>query len=389
MIHKKERILFVGPYPPPYAGPEASMKCLLESPLTERFDVSFLNTNFRTSNPQRGVIDLSLVRAFFVFIQRLAFRLVSHRPKVVYAFVTATRLGWLGRDVWCIALSRLFGAHVVIHMRAGHFRRNFEGGGRLARTIIRIACSLLSHGIVQSYSLRDQFAGLLPDHRVLSIYNAIDTDTYCDDRSRPYNPVMVLFIGHLARSKGYCDLLKVMPEIVQHYPRVEFHFAGTLVKQERNVTCNQITGEPLGPEDPEECFDRFIRGRYEDNYVYHGMADEELKLALLKKCALFVLPSYSEGFSMAVLEALSMGKPVVCTPVGALGEVVRPEVNGLVCMPGDLDGLRQSILRMLGDTDLMEQIGKRNATYVRETFSVEVISRQLGDCFDSAIKGEV
>lgn len=389
MTYNKSRILFVGPYPPPFAGPEASMKCLLESPLIERFDIAFLNTNFRKSNSQRGVFDISLVKAYFVFVQRLISKLIVHKPAVVYYFVTATLLGWLGRDVWCIFLSRLFGAKIVLHMRAGHFRRNFENGGIVVRMFIRSACSLVSCGIVQANSLRDQFTGLLPDCKIVSIYNTIDTAKFNDDQKQSYHPEMVLFLGHLAQSKGYCDLLKVIPEIVEFNPKIRFHFAGTLIKRETNVTCNQITGERFALEDPEWCFDRYIRGHCEENYIYHGIAGEELKLSLLRECAIFVLPSYSEGFSMAVLEALSMGKSVVCTPVGALREVVKHEVNGLICQPGDIQGLKNNILELLKNKSLRDRIGGANAEYVRNNFAVDIISQELGNLFDSVIKNNL
>lgn len=60
----KKRILFVGPYPPPYSGPDVAMKTLLKSKLKDRFDIHHLNTNIRTSNAERGKLDLSVFTAF-------------------------------------------------------------------------------------------------------------------------------------------------------------------------------------------------------------------------------------------------------------------------------------------------------------------------------------
>lgn len=382
------KVLFVGPYPPPYAGPEISMKYLLESPLTKRFDVSFLNTNFRKSNAKKGNIDIFLVGAFFSFVARLMWMLATRRPSLVYSFVTATRLGWLGRDIWCIAISRLFGRKVVLHMRGGHFKINYDASGRLAKEIIRGACSFVSCGIVQAKGLRNQFEGLIPEERIVVIHNAVDCDQYAMHNPADYDRNMVLFMGHLSPSKGYCDLLKVIPDVVRACPDVVFHFAGTKIKKETNVKQNQLTGEQIFFEDPEVCFERYIKGRCEKNYVYHGIADENAKLELLRKCNFFVLPSYSEGFSMAVLEALSMGKPIVTTPVGALGEVIRHEVNGLLCRPGDLVALKNNILIMLNNAALREQISIENKEYVRQNFTIEVISQKLGDCFASLLIGE-
>jgi glycosyltransferase involved in cell wall biosynthesis len=162
---------------------------------------------------------------------------------------------------------------------------------------------------------------------------------------------------------------------------VVFHFAGTKKKKETNVKHNQVTGERISFDDPDICFEQYIKGQCEKNYVYHGIADEILKFELLRECNYFVLPSYSEGFSVAVLEALSMGKPVVTTPVGALADVVNPEVNGLLSIPGNLDSLKSNIIRLLSDKELRDRMALTNARYVRNHFSVREISEQIGNCF--------
>ena len=68
MSHKKSKVLFVGPTPPPYSGPELSMQQFLESEtLNEAFDISFLKTNFRSDNTKKGKLDFSMLSNFFVF----------------------------------------------------------------------------------------------------------------------------------------------------------------------------------------------------------------------------------------------------------------------------------------------------------------------------------
>jgi glycosyltransferase involved in cell wall biosynthesis len=357
------------------------MKALLESSLRERFDITFLNTNFRSSNAQRGRLDFSLVRAFFRFILQLYWKLATTQPRIVYYFVTATRLGWLGRDIWCIALSRLLGAKVVIHMRAAHFRRNYEDAPAPAKALIRLACSLVSVGIVQAHSLRDQFAGLLPEERIVVVHNSIDTELFANDEPFHCHRRLVLFLGHLSHAKGYCDLLKVIPRIVSKYPDVCFTFAGNKVTNETNVHFNQLTGERLNFENPDEVFRSCIENRHEQNYRYLGIVTGAEKLDLIRRCSFIVLPSYSEGFSMAVLEAMGMAKPVVCTPVGALGEIVVDRVNGMLVQPGDLEALEGAIEELLADDLLRDRIADTNHVYVRQKFRIDSIAASMGDIF--------
>ena len=78
----KPKALFIGPYPPPYSGPELGMKLFLESSLKDSFDLIFLRTNFRSDNVNKARFDHHMVLAFFRFFSRLIYLIVRHRPRV-------------------------------------------------------------------------------------------------------------------------------------------------------------------------------------------------------------------------------------------------------------------------------------------------------------------
>jgi glycosyltransferase involved in cell wall biosynthesis len=104
------------------------------------------------------------------------------------------------------------------------------------------------------------------------------------------------------------------------------------------------------------------------------MVVDDAKLKLLQEAAVFVLPSYSEGFSRALLEAMAAGKPVVCTPVGAHGEIIRDGVNGFLVNVGDERAIAQRIIQLLSDPSLREEMAVTNAQYVRDKFSAERVA---------------
>lgn len=72
----------------------------------------------------------------------------------------------------------------------------------------------------------------------------------------------------------------------------------------------------------------------------------------------FVLPSVSEAHSMALLEAVAMGKPVVATAVGGNRETIQTEVNGLLVPPGSPEALRDALLRLLTEPGLAERLAR-------------------------------
>ena len=66
----------------------------------------------------------------------------------------------------------------------------------------------------------------------------------------------------------------------------------------------------------------------------------------------FVLPSLNEGLPMTILEAMAASKPVIATRVGAIPKVIQDGETGLLVDPGDTDGLRSALARLLADSDL-------------------------------------
>ena len=88
---------------------------------------------------------------------------------------------------------------------------------------------------------------------------------------------------------------------------------------------------------------------------------------------------------MAVLEAMVMGKPVVCTPVGALGEVVIDHKNGLIIEPGDVQALINSIIFLISNIPERGKMAERNYQEARQKYSKEKIGCRLAAEFRKVI----
>jgi glycosyltransferase involved in cell wall biosynthesis len=370
MNNKKEKLLFIAPFPPPYAGPENSAKTFIDSDLNDYYNIIKFNTNFRNSNADKGRVGLKMVSAFFKLNNELIKILFKEKPTIVYFYVTATVLGWIGKDIWVIFLSKLFGAKVVIHMRAGHFRRNFDRTNQVFKWVIKKALNQVNYNLAQSHSLAKQYYDIVDDSSKIGyIYNMIDIAKYFNNSPNDYDEKLILFLGHLSHAKGYNDILKVIPSISKKHPDVKFVFAGTKKSIERNITFNDSTGETIKFENPKDIFDNYIKGTFEKNYQYLGKIGEEDKIKWLKKCNFFLLPSYSEGFSTAVLEGLAAGKPILTTPVGGLKDIIKPNENGLLVLPGKIDDLENAILQLLENKKLRDKIANNNLLY-RSNFSI-------------------
>ena len=379
----RPRVLFVGPFPPPFSGPELGMRQFLSSPaLNQRFDIAFVQTNHRASNENKGVVDASLARAFVSFFSRLILALLRQRPTVVYYPITTTQVGWIGRDIWTILLSRLFRAKVVVHLRGSHLRLNLPLFHPLIRWLTTRALSRVSLALVQADCLRDQFVDLVSAERVHVLYNAVEPFEPPEEDLRPtqeVNRIRILFLGHMTKAKGYIDLVRAMPQIVTRVPNAIFQFGGTLRQGERGVFFDQSTGAPLAYEDPFPVHEDIMCGPFASSYEYLGVVTGAKKARLLQDCAMFVLPSYSEGMSRAILEAMAAGKPIVTTPVGANLEIVKENVNGLLVPVGDISALASAIVRLAEDPVARQRMGAQNRRDATNKFNPCSIAKQLGD----------
>ncbi|WP_353779882.1 glycosyltransferase [Winogradskyella sp. 3972H.M.0a.05] len=386
-MHKQRpKILFIGPAPPPYSGPELSMQQFLESKtLNEAFEIKFLKTNFRKDNTKKGKVDVSMISYFFIFFFKLIKLLFTNRIQCVYYPITPTQVGWLGRDIWVILLSKLRGTKVVIHLRGSHFKLNFQQFKGVVKSLIGFSLRRVDNAIVQAEYLRDQFEPYVKHSKTAVLYQAMDIDQYSFDKSVNVEQGKILVIGHMTKAKGYTDILKIIPEICQEFPYVKFYFAGNMRKGERGVFYNQYTGERITYEDPFEAEDRILQSVYKGNYVNLGIITGQDKIKHLQTTDIFLTASYSEGFSRSLLESMSVGKPILFTPVGAHREVFKDEIHGYSFRPGELKEFKTALRKILSDKQKRNEMGYRNRQYVVNEFSIEKISENFKEIISNTL----
>jgi len=107
---------------------------------------------------------------------------------------------------------------------------------------------------------------------------------------------------------------------------------------------------------------------------------------LLNAMDIFVLPSYSEGVSLALLEAMAAGLPVIATAVGGLPEVVTDGDNGLLIPPRDAEALAGALEQLLGDPEFARRLGANARDHVREHFSLERLGREINEIYGELVE---
>jgi len=120
------------------------------------------------------------------------------------------------------------------------------------------------------------------------------------------------------------------------------------------------------------------------NVVYYPFTDRIEDF--VRKADVIVLPSYREGLSRLLLESAAMGKPLIATDVPGCREIVRHEVNGLLCKVKDAEDLSQVMIKMFEKTEEeLKAFAVQSRRLVEEEYSDEIISKTYLNAVHAAL----
>jgi glycosyltransferase involved in cell wall biosynthesis len=235
--------------------------------------------------------------------------------------------------------------------------------GRLMLKLSRRADAIISLSEQITQELVEQgFAR----ERIVEIPNGVDTRRFCPVspeekaalRARlklPQESLLVIFTGRLRFRKGVDTLLRAWARVVQEHPQACLLLLG---EDQEGGKLHQLAAD-LGVQ-----ASVYFPGHVEPVLPYLQAAD------------VFVLPSWGEGLSNALLEAMACGLTVLTTNIGGTCEVIRPEVDGHLFEPGDVDALAELLARMLGDQGQRQHFGARARQRVEETYRAELTTQR-------------
>jgi glycosyltransferase involved in cell wall biosynthesis len=151
---------------------------------------------------------------------------------------------------------------------------------------------------------------------------------------------------------------------VKNYPLLIESFA-RLKKATAKKVKLLIVGD--GPEMP-SLRELSARSGHAQDILLPGFRSDVRELLALSQ--VYILPSKSEGVSVALLEAMSMRLPAVATRVGGNVEVVSEGVTGLLVESGDAEGLSRALLRLVENEDERRKMGEAGRRKVSEQFEI-------------------
>lgn len=328
----------------------------------------------RGANP---LADFSTLRYLIRLFRRL-------QPHIVHTFDTKP-------GVWGRLAARLAGVPVSIGTLPGlgALYSDHTPSNRLKRVIYqplqKLACAQSDLTIFQNHDDARQFVstGIVPQHKAWVIPGSgVETDVYDPERipnseresvrselGIPLGALVVTMVSRLIRSKGVIEFAAAGQIVNQRYPDVKFLL--------------------VGPPD-NESIDRLSPGELSDlqtSVIWPGPRSDIP--AVLAVSEVFVLPSsYREGIPRVLLEAASMGLPIVTTDTPGCNEVVENEVNGLLVPARDANALARAILRLIADPAMRQHFGQASRHRALTKFDLSIVAQQTSDIYHKLLAGK-
>ena len=364
---RNRRILLVSPLPPPQGGIATWTQTILDRGLPGGFDLDVVNTRVTRkhfSDPARPTP--AELRRTFSIIRKVWSAVRSGRYSVVHInHAPHTGVGIL-RDYLVARFAHHYRVPVVIQLRGTYDPDRVPSGfiGTLQRRayagVFRRASAILPLDAASERRL--QMDSSVESDKTYILPNFIDCGSVPTklEIESPGRPLRVVFAGALIRDKGVYTML----EIARRMEGVSLMLIGR-----------------SSPEMADEIGQALERDGLHGRLLLTGEMPNERVREIVAGQDVCILPSFTEGFPMSVLEAMAIGLPVVASPVGALPDMIDVPKGGYLVEFGDIDGYVEALTRLGDDRATAAAMGAYNRERALRDYDYDVVAKRLADLY--------
>ncbi|MEZ9291416.1 glycosyltransferase family 4 protein [Vibrio lentus] len=242
----------------------------------------------------------------------------------------------------------------------------FQQGGiaksllnNLVKILYRMALKNASGVIFQNKDNMQLFIdqGIIPREKCYTVNGSGIDLSHFELEPLPSEPRFLL-VARLLGDKGIREYCKAARIVKIKHPEVEF--------------------ELIGPEDPspDGISIKEVNQWVEEGVISYGGATNDVR-PYLKRCSTFVLPSYHEGLPRTVLEAMSMGRPILTTDVPGCRETVIAGVNGWLVEKANVEDLAERMIWFIEHPDDWLKMGNLSHQMAYDKFDVHKVNTDI------------
>jgi len=252
--------------------------------------------------------------------------------------------------------AKLLGGRVLLHFHAGRMIDFYEQLPALGKAIIRSMARSADHCVVLGDLWRHWLVSSLgvSPRAVSVVRNGVPATTLPRVPRPEGGPFRLLFVGNLLAGKGVTDLLHALalPDL-----------------RNASVTLTLAGGDAVDNyKTMAECLG------IAERVNFLGWVSQAAVRRLLVESDALVLPSYHEGLPLVVLEALASAVPVICTPVGAVPEVLVDRETALFVPPGNRSAIASAVAALIRDPGLADTLARDGLALYEKTFAMDAFA---------------
>ncbi len=314
--------------------------------------------------PPENIIQVSIRNSFGIFsAQRIAKFINKNKIEIVHAHVARD---YFPTSLACrLAKSPKFilTRHVLFPLKAFN----------------RFALRNISHLIAVSAAVQTELQKLFPVNKITTVSNGINIENFADaphDKLRqefrfehniPFDSLVIATVGELIPLKGQESFVIASQVVAQKFPETHFVIIGkdNSFEQSFRRKLKRLV----------KVFD------LEKKYLWLNWVEDTA--TLLHACDLFVSPSHSESFGLAILEAMASGRAVVATETAGAKELMSNE--NLVPIENPTK-LAEKICEFLADEKLRGEFGKKLQTIAQEKFGLNQMIEETANVYQNVLK---
>ncbi|MGI0116723.1 TIGR03088 family PEP-CTERM/XrtA system glycosyltransferase [Zooshikella sp. RANM57] len=269
----------------------------------------------------------------------------------------------------------LAGVRYRIHGEHGWDVYDVAGSNKKYQWLRRLMNPFVKHYIALSSESRDYLINSVgvAANKVAHIYNGVDTDKFSpqtplasdvpESFTQP-GQLIIGTVGRLAKIKHQQSLLSAFIEL------------------KKDSTVADTIKLVLVGDGPEKAHLQSMaeKAGVASSVWFAGVRQDIPQL--MRRFAIFVLPSLAEGISNTILEAMASGLPVVATDVGGNSELIQHQQNGMIVPVDNVAALAEAIHQYLKDTERRKQHGLAARQHVVETFSMDAMVNRYTSIYD-------
>ena len=353
MKQDRLKVLMIGPDRSVHGGISGVVNNYYDAGLDQMIDLCYIGTMKEGSKWTKLT---QAVKAYICFLTKISAYDIVHVNM-------ASDISYY-RKSFFIRTAKACHKKVVIHQHGGNFpdfydKQLSDRGRKQVQKVLSMGDAFLVLGT----AWRDFFGVIIGQKRITVLPDAIRIP---EAEEKRYGLHKILYLGRLCKTKGIGELLSVMPGIREQCPDVRLYLAGIWEDQELKAQALSL-------------------GEY---VIDLGWISGAQKQRYLRECDIFVMPSYFEGQSVSVLEAMAHSCGIVASRTGGIPDMIIEGETGIFAIPQDTDTLSKGLLRLLTDPELCRTLGENARKKAEEEYSIDRNIKKLLAIYESICRRE-